>query len=182
MKRYPVIGIAGRARVGKDTVAETLLRIGAARYRYGFADPIRKMLKVGFGVCMDDPAWQAVKEQPIEWLGRSPRELMQTLGTEWGREMVHRDVWLRLADRALLGAGDGMVISDVRFENEATWVREAAGLVIHVVRPSAEAVAPHASEAGILFHPDVDVLIFNTGSIDELRHHVAELFRQPEPA
>jgi hypothetical protein len=86
MTIHPVIGIAGRARAGKSTAAELLLRIGAGRYLYSFADPIRAMLKAGLDIDLDSPYWQMRKEDPLsDFGGHSPRSLMQTLGTEWGR-------------------------------------------------------------------------------------------------
>ena len=121
MIRPPLIGIAGRARAGKSTVAELLLRLGVGKYPYSFADPLRAMLKAGFGIDLDNAYWQLRKEDPMpEYAGHSPRSLLQLLGTEWGRHLVHRDVWLTLAGRALRQRGPGMVVCDVRFENEAS--------------------------------------------------------------
>ncbi|MCY1282783.1 hypothetical protein D9M70_316310 [compost metagenome] len=115
----------------------------------------------------------ALKEAPIDWLGKSPRELMQLLGTEWGRDLVHPQLWLLLAERNLANLAetqarcDGFVISDVRFENEAAWVRQRGGIVVHLRRPAADAVNPHSSESGIHVH-DNDLLIDNAGTLQEL--------------
>ena len=83
MIRRPVIGIVGRARVGKDRTVEAILRMGGASYRRSFADPLRAMIKAGFGIDADDPYWVKHKEDPMpELCGRSLRYVMQTLGTE----------------------------------------------------------------------------------------------------
>jgi hypothetical protein len=147
MSRPAVIGIAGPARAGKDTICRLIIaHIGG--YRYSFADPIRAMLKAGFGIDMSDPYWIENKENVIPALGKSPRQLMQTLGTEWGREMVNKDLWLILGLNQIASTGPGMIIPDVRFQNEADWVRKH-GALIHVRRDAAPVVAAHESEAGI---------------------------------
>lgn len=174
MPQAPLIGIAGRARSGKDTVANFIIAaIGG--YRYSFADPIRAML-APLGVDMSDPYWQARKEDIIPALGVSPRRMMQTLGTEWGRNLISPDLWLVLAHQRLLRNGPGMVISDVRFENEAAWIRKHGGRIIHVIRPEAKAVEAHASEDGIEML-DTDVQLFNSGTLEELQLSVRELLR-----
>lgn len=174
MPQAPLIGIAGRARSGKDTVANFIVAaIGG--YRYSFADPIRAML-APLGVDMSDPYWQARKEEPIPALGVSPRRMMQTLGTEWGRQLVNPDLWLIMAHQRLLQNGPGMVISDVRFDNEAAWIRKHGGRIIHVIRPDTKAVEAHVSEDGIEMQ-DTDAQLFNSGTLEELQLTVRELLR-----
>ena len=174
MPQPPLIGIAGRARSGKDTVANFIIAaIGG--YRYSFADPIRAML-VPLGVDMSDPYWQTRKEDVIPALGVSPRRMMQTLGTEWGRNLINPDLWIIMAHQRLLQNGPGMVIPDVRFENEAAWVRKHGGWIIHVIRPEAKAVEAHASEDGIEIQ-DTDAQIFNSGTLEELQLSVRKLLR-----
>ena len=174
MPRPPLIGIAGRARSGKDTVANFIIAaIGG--YRYSFADPIRAML-VPLGVDMSDPYWQARKEDVIPALGVSPRRMMQTLGTEWGRQLINPDLWIIMAHQRLLQNGPGMVIPDVRFENEAAWIRKHGGWIIHVIRPEAKAVEAHASEDGIEIQ-DTDAQILNSGTLEDLQLSVRKLLR-----
>jgi len=167
-----LIGIHGKARAGKDTVASFILSARGG-YVYSFADPIRAMLK-GIGVDMDEPYWQAHKEDVIEVLGASPRKLMQTLGTEWGRNLINPDLWLILAKQRLLNYGPGMIIPDVRFENEAAWVRSQGGTLIHVERPGSEKVAAHSSEAGVKF-VEGDIKIVNGGTLEDLQRTVHEV-------
>ncbi len=174
MARQPIIGITGRARSGKDTVAEFILgAIGG--YRYSFADPLRAML-VPLGVDMNDPYWKARKEEVIPALGVSPRRMLQTLGTEWGRNLINDDLWVLMAQQRLLNNGPGMIIPDVRFENEAAWVRRHGGLLIHVSRPDLKEVEAHISESGVQIEP-TDAQLFNTGTLEELQQMVKDLLR-----
>lgn len=170
---YPIIGIAGRARVGKDTCADFLVRY-LGGYRYGFADPLKRML-IPLGIDMTDPFWAENKEKEIPLFGRSLRYLMQTLGTEWGRELVHPDIWVKLAECTLFSTGERMIISDVRFDNEAEFIRSKGGVILHVSRIDAPPVAGHASEAGIRQSP-LDLYVLNDGTIDELYTKLAALF------
>lgn len=172
MPQSPLIGITGKARAGKDTVASFIVAAQGG-YRYAFADPMRSMLRC-VGIDLDDPYWQDRKEEIIPALGVSPRRMMQTLGTDWGRELINPDFWIIMASQRLLLNGPGMVISDVRFENEAEWVRKHGGRVIHVVRPTADAVEAHVSESGIKVDA-LDIQLFNTGTREELQDSVRSM-------
>ena len=171
MHQAPVIGLHGRARSGKDTVANFILAKRGG-YIYSFADPIRAML-MPLGIDMRDPYWQDHKEDVIPALGTSPRRLMQTLGTEWGRDIVNPELWLILAKQRLMNFGAGMIVADVRFENEAEWIRSQGGRILHIERPDAKVVAEHVSESGVVFKPDEgDVKIMNGGTLQELQNAV----------
>jgi hypothetical protein len=71
---------------------------------------------------MTDPAQ---KEQPVEWLGgKSPRQLLQSLGTDWGRDMVSATIWIDAMQRLIAEqSSDVIIIDDCRFDNEAQMVR-----------------------------------------------------------
>lgn len=166
-----LIGLAGRARTGKTSLAQHLT-IEHDFQSYAFADPLREGLINVFNLTPSDFS-DDKKEQPIGWLGRSPRELMQSMGTEWGRHMVHPELWLLLAEQNLTHLGQtydtapGFVISDVRFENEAEFIRKRGGIVIHVLRPGAPEVNPHLSERGVAII-DNDFVLHNDGSLEDL--------------
>lgn len=174
MKPAPVIGIAGRARVGKDTLTDFLLAQYGG-YRYSFAHPLKAMLKAGFNIDFESDYWVARKEEVIPAIGRSPRELMQTLGTEWGRQLVHPELWLILATGHLHNRGPGMIVSDIRFENEAAWVRRMGGKVVHLSRDAAPQVAGHKSEDGVIVQP-VDMQVYNNGTLEDLQFTVSRMF------
>jgi hypothetical protein len=168
-----LIAIAGKARVGKDTIGRYIAQQYGFEHYY-FAKPLKDMVGA-LGFPASEHQTTEEKERIIPGIGRSVRYLWQTLGTEWGRQMVHPDLWLLLAARRWeqvqrradvdpIGA-QGLVITDCRFENEAQWARAAGGVVVHVqgkgelAGMSAEARS-HASEAGVSFVTG-DRLIFN---------------------
>lgn len=169
-----ILGLTGAAGAGKNTVADVLFRHGFANF--GFADPVYRAVGAVLGVSPDSLRDRATKEKPIEWLGKSPRELLQTLGTEWGRSMVRDDIWIQLAMRQVQkvleyqkGRG-GVILTDVRFPNEAEAIRAAGGRIWRVVRSAeclAAEAAKHSSEAGL---PDelIDRVIENNGTQADL--------------
>jgi len=147
-----IIGITGKARSGKDTLAEYLVEHHGF-LKLSFAEPIRRFVSDITGHSVEDLADGPLKEENLGWIDTTPRRLMQTVGTEWGRQMVDPDLWLKVAHRRIRDARragvPGIVISDVRFNNEAEFVRRWDGEVIRIERPGVEAVAAHASEAGV---------------------------------
>lgn len=130
---------------------------------------------IPLGIDMTDPFWTENKENEIPLFGRSVRYIMQTLGTEWGRELIHPDIWVKLAECVLFERGERIIISDVRFDNEADFIRNHGGVILHVTRDYAPKVEAHASEQGIRPSP-LDLYVGNHGTIDELYTQLAALF------
>lgn len=172
-----LVGITGRARSGKDTLADFLVS-ECAFTKYSFAKPIKEAVKVMFGLT-EDHVNGHLKEVVLPDLGVSPRFLMQTLGTEWGRQCVNEDVWLLAAQRNIEQLGNRVIIADVRFENEASFIRKNGGVLIHVVRDNCEQVLAHASENGVSFVKG-DVQLSNNGSLGDFYVKIAKLAKYGE--
>lgn len=137
-----LIGIAGPKRSGKDTLAHGLSKALGLPVD-SFAAPLRQFVANLLNCSL--ATLDECKEHPIKWLdGKTPRQLMQTVGTEWGRDMVHPELWLR----SLLHRGQykGAVISDVRFPNEAKAILERGGIVIRLHREGTGSGDAHVSE------------------------------------
>ncbi|WP_454735439.1 deoxynucleotide monophosphate kinase family protein [Cupriavidus necator] len=183
MNKLPLIGITGKAGVGKDT-AGAYLDMAHGFSRYAFAKPIKDMLG-SLGLHEEFFSDREVKEAVIPAYGCSYRHLAQTLGTEWGRS-IHPEFWLQLAKLRYAtvnrsGESYGMVVTDVRFENEAQWIREEGGVVVHIHGRETTvegAAAKHVSENGVSFHSDTDVLISNEGSLPELYRKLDAILRR----
>lgn len=162
-----LLGLVGAAGVGKDTAA-TYLNAEYGLHPLGFADPVREMLGVLLNTLGIDGAWmceRALKEQPMPGLGLSYRQLAQTLGTEWGRAL-RPDLWVMCAAHTLQQLhmqGDGAVLTDVRFAEEAQLVRDRGGVLVRIDRLSAAPVRAHVSEQGI-DAIRVDHVVTNDGS------------------
>lgn len=157
-----LVGIAGAKRAGKDTLARGLCAAFGLP-QDSFAAPLRRFIADLLGWTLEE--LEARKEDPIDWLdGITPRHMMQTAGTEWGRDMVHGELWVRSLLHRLAGGG---IISDVRFPNEARAIRERGGIVIQVNRPGAGQGDAHVSETPLPFDL-VDAFITNDSTPEEL--------------
>lgn len=174
-----IIGLTGQAGSGKDTVRGILEQCHGFR-GMAFADPIRSMLATLLCDAGVSPEWiyrRDLKEKPIPELGTSYRHLAQTLGTEWGRSFTQGDPWLRIAQAratALKACGvNRLVISDVRFPNEASWIRAQGGEIWRIERPNIPSVREHASEK--LEHITPDRTIPNTDTVGALHSWVDAL-------
>lgn len=155
-----IIGLTGRAGSGKDTLASYLV-VHHGFTQLAYADPIRDMLELGMGI--ESHHLREDKESLIPWLGVSGRHLMQTLGTEWGRDLIRQDLWrlllMRRLDR-LQEETDRFVISDLRFENEAAFLRDQLGGVVwHIERHHVAPVRAHSSEAGIDYQTGDSIIV-----------------------
>lgn len=156
------VGLCGDQGVGKTTLARFMEKEYGWK-RISFAQPIRDML-LGAGITEEQ---LAQKNKIIPHWERTPRYLMQTLGTEWGRDLVSKNLWLNLAEETAwyyLEIGRNVIFDDVRFSNEAVMIFRLAricggGGVFRLQRPGMDKVVdPHKSENG-----------FRVG---EIQHHV----------
>ena len=169
MSEVRVLGFAGRKGAGKSTAAAAIAAAVAEAGRLDFADPLKGML-AAFGLS-DAQLYGDAKEKPLDWLDVTPRRLMQTLGTEWGRELIHPDLWVRLwelrALDALRSRAPVVLVADVRFVNELAAVRRLGGRVAWVGRPG---VAPpeHVSEQSMV-PAYCDGYLANFGGLLELQ-------------
>ncbi len=172
-----LIGLAGKARSGKDTVGAILKKEFGHVVTLSFAQAIKDGMKAMFGFT-EEHVNGALKETVHPVYGKSPRYMMQTLGTDWGRQMIKDSIWIDTLKRRIEDAHERyqhVVITDVRFENEAKLIRELGGKIWHVRRGDAPTVNAHASEAGIAFNVD-DFIVYNEGTMEELRDNVVDLF------
>lgn len=158
-----IIALAGPIGAGKSTAASHLEdRHGFARLR--FAAPLKSMMRAFYASAGLSPGEiearieGELKEAPDPvLLGRSPRHAMQTLGTEWGRDLIAADLWTNAWSCA--AARHRLVVAeDCRFANEAAAVRALGGIVIGIDCPwRPRPAAAHASETGV----EADVTVMN---------------------
>ena len=127
-----IIGFCGPIGAGKTLAAMHLVdHHGFQRRR--FAGPLRAMLKA-LGLS-DRELDGDMKMSPCALLGgKTPRQAMQTIGTEWGRDLIDPELWVRAWLQDISGF-DRVVADDVRFPNECAAIRARGGVVIRIDRP-----------------------------------------------
>lgn len=179
------------AGCGKDTVGEMICEITGFKM-IGLADPLYAMVKAGFGIDGTQVSREE-KNAPIPWLScgdrqNSIRSLLETIGTEWGRECVCNDVWTRIATQTIKNSEVGVVVRDIRFPNEVEWLDSIGGILIHIIRPhylNPDATVGHGSNIPLpirqektLPHKYRDRVIFNDGTLNGLRCRVEAFCHQ----
>lgn len=169
MRAFPVlrhifvVGLGHRARHGKDTAAAAICAaFGADALRIGFADAVRAVCRVNHEMTTKDPA------------------LLQQVGV--GRRQTDPDIWVRAVAWAVHdwssdrnGRPGVVVIPDVRFRNEAQWIRQQQGMLVCVTRYGPDGLpfvasdrpATHISETSLQPH-DFDVRVDNLHGRPEL--------------
>lgn len=179
-----LIGLTGKAGAGKNEAANALTKIGWKQD--AFADRMRTAMLaldpwvfdfdggVRLSVLVNHLGWDEAKRNHPE-----VRRLLQKFGTEAGRDIHGKDCWVDALFRDLDINGPHltppMVVTDVRFDNEALAINKRGGIVIEIVRPGLEELAQgnsaHASEAG-LSRSLIDYTIENNGTIEMLHGNV----------
>lgn len=104
----------------------------------------------------------------------TPRLLLQLIGTEGGRDLIHPNIWVNstLAD---YNKDSKWIITDCRFKNEADAVKEKGGIVIRVNSKRCNQNDYHASEIDLDDYNNFNYVIENDGSIEELVEKVREI-------
>lgn len=142
-----LIGVTGFAQHGKDTLAHVLVE-DYGFMQMSFAGPLKDLayrlspyVVEGFkdgewkptrlAALVDDIGWEAAKQYP------EVRRTLQVLGTE-ARNLIDQDVWVHAAANLLSQVALqplDVVFSDVRFPNEAEFIKAWGGKIIAVHRP-----------------------------------------------
>ena len=104
-------------------------------------------------------------------INASSRFVLQTLGTEWGRNYIADDIWVRCL-RARAEQFDRIVVDDVRFENEAQAIKDMGGEMWMIKRPSVVNDFDHPSEGALDNWDGFDHFISNHGTLEEFRHAI----------
>jgi hypothetical protein len=168
-----ILGITGHMQAGKDSIGKILVKRGFKQL--ALADNVRKAALLLDPIVFVDTYGNPVKltELVNAWgweeakKYQEVRRTLQVLGSEIGREMFGMDSWINM----LKIEGD-CVITDVRFFNEAAWIKAQGGQVWKVERPG-HSGDNHQSEAQVDFIA-VDVVIQNDGTLEDLEKRITE--------
>jgi len=164
-------------RSGKTTLAYRITKEWGYE-SVSFAAPIKRMVVdfiTSFGVEYVRALKYVYDEKEVEipQIGVSARRLMQTLGTEWGRNLIRGDVWVRAVEQKVLKIpvtrARGVVIDDLRFQNEAQWVIDMGGMVVRIDRDAVTEryEGDHPSEGELAgFRPDL--ILKNNSGLEDL--------------
>jgi hypothetical protein len=140
-----IIGVCGFIGSGKDTIADYLVNFHEFR-RESFASTLKDAVAAVFGwdrTMLEgrtkearewreqvDPWWAARLDMPT----LTPRWVLQYWGTEVCRKGFHDDIWIASLENKLRNSKDHVVISDCRFPNEISSIKNAGGQIVWVQR------------------------------------------------
>lgn len=139
----PVVGFVGFIGSGKGTAGDILGEFGYKRE--SFASGVKDVASTMFGwkrymLEGDTDESREWRETPdkfwSEKFGRNftPREALQKMGTEVGRDVFHQDFWVLQMENRLRFSDDPVVITDVRFPNEIDWIHKMGGKIYEIQR------------------------------------------------
>ena len=180
LSEITVIGIAGKKHSGKNTMADVLIK-NHGFTELAFAYSLKNACKEIFGFTNDQMYDQNLKEEVDNYWCYSPRQIMQTVGTELFRDMIKKtmpeigdSIWIRSLERKIIEHvkqnKNKFVITDVRFENEHEFIKSSKfkTFTIKLVREQRENNRiDHKSESHIDLL-ECDAVLVNGGTIDDL--------------
>lgn len=201
-----IIGVVGFIGSGKDTIADYLVNFHEFR-RDSFASTLKDAVAAVFG--WDRELLEGRTKQAREWREQvdpwwaqrlkmpdlTPRLALQLWGTEVCRRAFHDDIWIASLEARLRNSKDNIVISDCRFPNEITAIKNAGGKVIWVQRgelPSWHIMAANANAGDTVARTKLnqlgihtsetawvgtsfDSIISNNGTVEMLYNQVEKL-------
>ena len=179
MKRKMLIGFTAVAGAGKDTAASSIAVHQKSVEIMAFAKPLKDACKILFNFT-DEQLYDPVKKEEMDpvW-ERSPRKILQWLGTDVLREHINKEFFtINMKQRIEESKAEYIVISDVRFDNEAELIKSMGGYIIKIVRENATTTqhSSHATEQGISPHL-IDHTLENDGTLEDFHEKVGRLVR-----
>ena len=141
-----IIGLTGAIGAGKDTVAlmlqEKLGSVVKLSLKAALVQKLVRVFEVDATLFYDRDA----KDKPTPLLfGHTPRYVMQTFGTDWARNLISPDIWSEYVRRQIPILPSDVIVTDVRFSNEASMIKEEGGVVWEIVRQN----SPYAAVSGV---------------------------------
>lgn len=173
VRKYPpIIGLSGKKRSGKDSVAKYLTEIFTPHkcVSIAFADSLKEEVAKACGVTVD---FLEINKDIF-------RPILQWWGTEFRRELTSRTYWIEKVLRKLADIQDyhntTAIIPDLRYKNEMECLEELGAILIRIERPNYTDTkhSQHASETE-LDGTKFDLTVVNDGTLEQLRDKVRNL-------
>jgi len=162
-----IIGLSGKKRVGKDTVAAMLELLLPNSKTYAFAARLKAEVARACGVTVP-----YIDEHKDNF-----RLILQGWGTDFKRKLHGEDYWIKKMQIALTNLNtDCVIVPDVRFKNESQFIKNNHGIIIRVERETGH-LDKHISETELDSEP-YDHLIVNNGTLEELLTKVENVVKQ----
>lgn len=161
-----LIGISGKKQSGKDTVAGIIANYlhPAKTIRVGFADALKNELCTMFNIT----------RRYLDEHKESFRLIMQGYGTDFRRNLTQQDYWILKLEKTLTELPSDVqyvVVPDVRFLNEAEYIKKLGGKMLLVERHYNDGIwlpDTHISENELADYKNWDHILYNSGTLNNL--------------
>lgn len=163
-----LIGLVGKKFSGKDTVGKHLTQQYAFE-RVSFADRLKSHCQIRYG--FKDSQLEATKDTIDERWGFTPRQTFKDTGMAYRK--IDPNYWSNQVEFDIVTSDKDIVVTDVRFQNEADMISKNGGILLRIMRSDTEN-DDHISETS-LDSINVYCIISNNDTIDSLNIQVDRL-------
>ena len=159
-----IIGLLGRSRAGKDTVAETLCSLYPHYQIVRLSAPFKQAACHLYDFTMDQVEGPGKEQFDPRW-NRTPREAIQSL-TDYMMYYMGKDFFTKKLYHAYdtKQTSPYIIIPDIRYEHDIQEIQKRKGLVIKIERPHHPIKHPFENHIDQL---SADFTLINQGSREE---------------
>ncbi|WP_045860344.1 deoxynucleotide monophosphate kinase family protein [Teredinibacter purpureus] len=174
-----IIGIAGISGAGKSTTAD-ILKSELNLPEFTLAHPVKSACASALGISLEY-FLTIDKKQYLSLIGCTVREFMQKMGDL----LLHQNPYalttacgIRITQHKKQNpSSNGLIISDLRTEEECEWLRNLGGVVFHI-KSNSQPLHPHRTEAAPPIKVGDSIIDNTTGDIDDLHEKVLAIADQ----
>jgi hypothetical protein len=173
-----IIGLSGRMGAGKDAAADIIQRIQPGRARRSFAGSVKAVASIVLGTTLAEQTSPDGKQRIPPGFDKTNAAYQQIIG-QGLRDLLGPDVWIR----GVLSPAEQtpLLITDVRYPNEAAAIKAAGGVIIRIERDT----QVHAAAGRSTNHPsetaldgwEFDYTVWNNGDLDQLEESLGMILQ-----
>lgn len=165
-----IIGLSGKAKSGKDTLADYLVQ-NYGFIKVAFADELKLMCASNFNLS-NEQLYGTLKDVKDYNYNKTPREILQGTGRFY--RSINIDFWVnKCLDKLLLTKN--YIISDVRLDNEYAAIKKLNGKIVRIKRDNV--LRGYVSNSNDISETDLDnhnfdLTIDNNGTLIDLYNKI----------
>lgn len=174
-----IIGLSGKKQSGKSSSA-LYLKNALQFTEVSWASPLKDIIgKEVFGLTKEQMyGTEAAKEAIVPKWGKSARQLLQEVGTDCFRKIIHPDFWVivgmdKIAEQTSMG--NDVVVSDCRFPNEMEAIKKLDGITVRVERIGQISTDQHPSEVALDYYKHDYAICAKDGDLTTLYRQLDQI-------
>jgi hypothetical protein len=164
-----IIGISGKLGSGKSFIAKQIIsRLSEYNFKEkSFADNLKKIVSILTGIDIKKITTREIKQKYLHEWDMTVGEMFQKLGTDCIRNHLNNNAWI-ISTFSKYTEEQNWIISDVRFINEADYVKKLGGILIRLegdplnIRQYDPRNSNHSSENELDNYDNFDMILENS--------------------